>query len=134
MSGGCSGEDLDGVPGLIEQYYALNSEIEEKGRSDVEGCVILECESGEEEVDENGNTETESCVEPVSCSEDQEDGIFVCMKRDCHSIIDIVHVAVVGGTTVNISIPSVFSTCEEPFIVSHGMWCRMVLHVSIYCV
>ena len=78
MSGGCSGEDLDGVPGLIEQSFALNSEIEEKGRSDVD---ILECESGEEEVDGN---ETGTCMKPVTSSEDEEeDGIhvFVLVKK-----------------------------------------------------
>ena len=76
MSGGCSG-DLDRVPGLIEQSFALNSEIEEKGRSDVD---ILDCESGEEEVDDENETGT--CMKPVTSSEDEEeDGIHILVKK-----------------------------------------------------
>ena len=60
------------MPGLIEQSFALNSEIEEKGRSDDD---ILECESGEEEVDDD---DTGTCMTPVTSSEDEEeDGIHV---------------------------------------------------------
>ena len=57
------------------------------------------------------------------------------MKRPFSVII--VLVAVVGGTTHFISRVSISSVCytyDQPLLMSHGMWCRMVLHVSIYCI
>ena len=81
MSGGCSGEDLDRVLSFIGQPSALTVAIDEKGRRDDEQCVILDCESGEEEVDDDGN-ETGTCMKPVTSSEDEEeDGIHIFVKK-----------------------------------------------------